>query len=137
MIFSQLAVNLKKKVIQKNKTTIKFGRNFYLSIIFSVRGVLGSTFTLTCNFGILLSFIFGSFFDFYTTPKFVILLTIVCGILLFFLPESPLFLVKQNKLSVSYMSNLHLLDVWISHSFLISFFYIQRKPKNRFDSIRI
>ncbi|XP_055298714.1 facilitated trehalose transporter Tret1-like [Sitodiplosis mosellana] len=64
-----------------------------------VRGFLGSTLVLTCNFGILLAFVFGNYFDFYMTPKFVIMLTIVCGILLYFFPETPSFLIKQNRLS--------------------------------------
>lgn len=69
-------------------------------IIDSVRGVLGSTLVLSCNMGILLSFIFGHFFQFYVTPIIAIAFTVVFVVSLFFFPESPLVLMKQNKLSV-------------------------------------
>lgn len=66
-----------------------------------VRGVLGSSLVLTCNVGILIAFTFGSYLDYYATPKFVISSTVVCAVGLFFFPESPTFLVQQNKLRVS------------------------------------
>ncbi|XP_031622894.1 facilitated trehalose transporter Tret1-like isoform X2 [Contarinia nasturtii] len=64
-----------------------------------VRGLLGSTLVLSCNIGILLAFVFGNYFDFYMTPKFVIASTILCAVLLCFFPESPSFLMKQNRIS--------------------------------------
>lgn len=67
----------------------------------SVRGALGSTLILAENFGILLAFILGNFCDYYTTPIVVIGITILCAGFLFFLHESPRFLVKRNKIFVS------------------------------------
>ncbi|XP_031629245.1 facilitated trehalose transporter Tret1-like [Contarinia nasturtii] len=64
-----------------------------------IRGLLGATLAVSCNVGILLEFIFGYYFNFYAPPKFVIALTTVCGVLLYFLPESPSFLIEQNKSS--------------------------------------
>lgn len=78
----------------------------YKYISFSVRGFLVSTMNLTENFGIFLSFVFGAFFDFYMTPKFVIALTILFGITFSFFPESPQTLVKQNRISVSAYQNI-------------------------------
>lgn len=74
----------------------------YLSEIANdrVRGLLGSSFTFSCNFGILLAFTFGNFFDFYTVPILVIALSAIFGVALLFFPESPSFLMKQNKISV-------------------------------------
>lgn len=68
---------------------------------FRVRGTLVSTLSLTENFGILLAYIIGNYFDFYATPQFTIVLTTLFGILLCFFPESPLILVKQEKIAVS------------------------------------
>lgn len=45
-------------------------------------------------------FIMGTFCDYFTTPKFVIALTVVFVALFIRFPESPLFLVKQNKMEV-------------------------------------
>ncbi|XP_055302948.1 facilitated trehalose transporter Tret1-like [Sitodiplosis mosellana] len=66
-----------------------------------VRGVLGSTLVLFCNLGILLAFTFGTYFDFYMTPKFVIVMTILCAILLFLFPESSTVLLKRNQISLA------------------------------------
>ncbi|XP_031619027.1 facilitated trehalose transporter Tret1-like [Contarinia nasturtii] len=77
-----------------------------------VRGVLGSTLILAENIGILLAFILGHFCDYYTTPKVVIALMIICSVLLFFFPESPPFLMKQNQVleaekSIHFYQNLN------------------------------
>lgn len=71
--------------------------------------MLGSTLVLFCNGGILLAFVFGSYLDYFATPKFVIALMILTGVLLFFFPETPSFLAKQNKLLVSATKLLKLL----------------------------
>lgn len=72
-----------------------------LSEKISVRGSIVSSLVLLENFGILIAFILGHFCDFHTTPMIVIVLIAVCTILLYFFPETPTFLVKQNKISVS------------------------------------
>ncbi|XP_031623073.1 facilitated trehalose transporter Tret1-like [Contarinia nasturtii] len=65
-----------------------------------VRGFLGSTLVFSCNIGVLLAFVFGNYFSFYMTPKFVILLTILFGFSFFFFPETPLMAItKRNDLS--------------------------------------
>lgn len=70
-------------------------------ILFSVRGVLGSTFVLTFNMGVLIVFTMGNYCDYYSIPKLVICLTVTFSILLPFFPETPLFLLKQDNKSVS------------------------------------
>lgn len=65
----------------------------------SVRGVIGSTIVLSCNGGILLAYVFGHFFNFYVTPAVVIGISVAFAGSLFFFPESPSVLMKQNKLS--------------------------------------
>lgn len=68
----------------------------------SVRGTITSTLVLTENSGILLSFILGHFCSFHTTPVAVIALIALFAVLIyFFFPETPMFLVKQNKILVS------------------------------------
>lgn len=66
-----------------------------------VRGSLGSTLAMAWNVGILLMFTFGAHLDFYAAPKFVIALMILNIVLLYFLPDSPIYLYKQNKIVVS------------------------------------
>lgn len=65
-----------------------------------MRGVLGSTLILSLNIGILLGFTFGAYFSYYMTPIFAIILAIFSAIALYFFPESPPFLLKQNRMSV-------------------------------------
>lgn len=77
-----------------------------------------STLVLAENFGYLLAYIIGNYFDFYAIPKFGILITAIFAILLVFFPESPLILVKQNKMAVS---KVYLLKIFIID--LISFTY--------------
>lgn len=67
-----------------------------------IRGFLTTTHVLLENFGILLAYIIGAFFDFSAIPIFAISLAILSVFLIYYcLPESPLFLVKNNKISVS------------------------------------
>lgn len=68
---------------------------------FSVRGILGSSVMLSYNIGMLLAFISGAFFTYDVTPKAVCVIYFLYVILLFFVPESPQFLIKQNNISVS------------------------------------
>lgn len=66
-----------------------------------IRGFLTSTHVLTENLGILIAYVIGAFFDFYAIPLCAIIFAIASGILIYFLPETPLFLVKQNKITVN------------------------------------
>lgn len=66
-----------------------------------VRGRLVSTLILSETTGILLAYIIGNYFDFYAIPKFAIALTTIFVVSLYFLPETSLFLMKQNKVKVS------------------------------------
>lgn len=61
---------------------------------------MGITFSMTAKVGILVSSVISGFCDYYTTPKIVIGVTVLFAILLWFLPESPTFLLKQNRKSV-------------------------------------
>lgn len=92
-----------------------------------VRGTLGSTLVLSENVGMLMAYCIGNYFDFYAIPKFAILVTIICAISLYFLPESPLFLLKQNKLLVSTECS------FTVHRLKYS---LHRKQKSQFDSIK-
>lgn len=79
---------------------------------FSVRGTLGATLVLSENIGILLAFIVGNYCDFYATPKVGIGLAGLCGALLIFFPETPSFLMKQNRIleaekSIRFYQNLN------------------------------
>lgn len=78
---------------------------FDLILCYSVRGVIGSSFILSANFGMLFAFIIGNYFNFYMFPKVVIAIIIVYTVALLFIPESPAFLMKQNKVAVSKVCN--------------------------------
>lgn len=102
------SVNISWIVIRNNEFNNNLLAISIINCISSVRGILGSTLVLSSNIGMLLAFTFGNYFDFYMMPKFVISLTILCMILLYFVPESPTFLVRQNKISVCLLELLHL-----------------------------
>ncbi|XP_055302939.1 facilitated trehalose transporter Tret1-like, partial [Sitodiplosis mosellana] len=63
-----------------------------------IRGALISSLVLSESFGIVLAFIFGHYFDFYTLPILVISLMSLFAFLLYFFPETPTFLVKQHRI---------------------------------------
>lgn len=65
------------------------------------RGFLLSTVYATENFGILIGYIIGNYFDYYAMPLFSIILISIYTILILILKESPIFLVRQNKIDVS------------------------------------
>lgn len=70
------------------------------NLFYRNRGILGSTFVLSSNFGILLAFFSGQYFSFNVAPEFVIVLTTIFAIAMLFFPETPLALVKHGKIAV-------------------------------------
>lgn len=72
-------------------------------VVFRVRGTFLSALYTVENFGILLAYIIGNFFEFYAMPLVSIILTAIFATLLLFIPESPTFLVRKNKIDVSEM----------------------------------
>lgn len=95
-----------------------------------IRGILGSTLILSLNMGILLGFTFGKYFNsFCMTPWFVIVSTILFGCAFYFFPETPAFLMKQNRMDVSATKM-----KFKNQSYRNS---IHRRPKRRFDSIAV
>lgn len=104
-----------------------------------MRGVLGSTVVLSCNIGMLIAFTLGNFCNFYTTPIFVIGLTIVYALCIAFLPETPSFLMKQNKIEVNLLQpGIFCLLARISAlNFIDLLIFICRRWRDRFDFIKI
>lgn len=78
----------------------KYNINFFWH---SVRGALISTLVFGEDVGQLLALIIGNYFSFYAIPKFAIVLMVCLVILFSFLPETPLHLLKGNKIAVSEM----------------------------------
>lgn len=66
-----------------------------------IRGTLISTLVVTETVGIVLGYIIGTYMDFRATPKFGIAITALFSLSLIFFPETSLFLLKQNKFTVS------------------------------------
>lgn len=99
----------------------------------------------------------GAHCDFYTTPLITMALTILFVVLFSFFPESPKFLIKQNRLSVSikYHVNNLCTQSFKSHSNrnnpnstnsnplmhpldnTFNYYNFYRKPKSQLDSIKI
>lgn len=67
----------------------------------SIRGALVTILTLGEFFGFMLTFILQHYFGFYAIPKFVVAVMLIFAGLFVFFPESPLFLIKQNRIDVS------------------------------------
>lgn len=68
---------------------------------YSIRGTLLSALYAVENLGVLLAYIIGEYFKFYAMPLFAIILIAAFAILLLFIPESPIYLIRKNKIDVS------------------------------------
>lgn len=66
-----------------------------------IRGTLLSALYAVENLGTLLAYIIGDYFKFYAMPLFSIILIATFAILLWFIPESPIYLVRRNQIDVS------------------------------------
>ncbi|XP_034668658.1 facilitated trehalose transporter Tret1 [Drosophila subobscura] len=79
----------------------------------SVRGILGTYLVVTCNGGVVLAFILGYFFDYITVSWIVSTLSFVFVGCFWFMPETPQYLAKQNRVeeaeqSLRYYRNIRL-----------------------------
>lgn len=72
---------------------------------FRIRGALGSLVTLAGNVGVLFGFIAGNYLSYEAVPKVHLILPIIFLVFYFFFPESPWYLIKQNKLEVRVYNN--------------------------------
>ncbi|KAG7213790.1 hypothetical protein KM043_003010 [Ampulex compressa] len=64
----------------------------------SVRGMLGSLLVFVLNIGVLLSYIFGAILSFRVFAMCALLLPLVYLVAFLFLPETPVYLVRKNRL---------------------------------------
>jgi MFS family permease len=65
-----------------------------------VRGSLGSLLVFTCNFGILFGYVAGYFFDYVTSAWLFLPLPVIFFVGFLFFPETPVYLLKRNKITV-------------------------------------
>lgn len=98
---------------------------------FSVRGACGSFLFLAVNFGVVIAFTLGAYCNYHVTPLFAIAINVLFVALFLVFPETPLFLMKQKRISVrvscdhsSYSKKLH-------HKL-----FIRSNLKNPFDFIK-
>lgn len=63
-----------------------------------IRGSLGSFFIVSANMGALLIYVTGATLDYYTTPKMMLLFSIAFIVSLSFLPETPIHLLRTDKI---------------------------------------
>lgn len=88
--------------IRHKKLWIQFLHiSIFLHFFFSLRGTFLSALFTVENFGVLLAYIIGNYFKFYAMPLFSIILTAIFALLLFTIPESPIYLVRQKRFDVS------------------------------------
>lgn len=106
-----------------------------LFYIFSVRGALLSTLTAVVSGGYLVAFLIGAF-NYHAIAECSIALIALFAGLLFFLPETPVYLVKQSKIAVNPWMNCTRLRVTLLiflvgsraiHSILSEYSQIKRK----------
>lgn len=67
---------------------------------FRIRGALGSLLSLGQGAGVLFGFIAGNYLSYETVPKVHLIFPVIFLVFYSFFPESPWFLIKQNKLEV-------------------------------------
>lgn len=65
-----------------------------------VRGTLGSTLILSCNTGLLLSYIFGTYFNYFVVPIICMGFPVIFMIGFVFMPDTPKYLADNNKIEV-------------------------------------
>lgn len=70
-------------------------------IHFSVRGLLGSTLRLFFGVGVLIAYIYGAVLPYYLVPWASLPFSVVFLYAFWFVPETPLFLLKNQKFDVS------------------------------------
>lgn len=61
---------------------------------------MGTIVSVGADLGTLMGYALGTYCDYNVTPIVAIVLTILFAVLFLFFPETPLFLVKQNKILV-------------------------------------
>ncbi|KAL6268737.1 hypothetical protein P5V15_001864 [Pogonomyrmex californicus] len=64
----------------------------------SIRGMLASILVFSVNFGILLSYILGGILSFHAFPISGVIISVLFFITFTFMPESPVYLVRQNRM---------------------------------------
>lgn len=84
---------------------------------------------VNCNIGVLVSFIAGSYLSYQTVPYIMIVLPIIFVCAFSFLPQTPQFLLKYDKLQVNYV-------VFFIKK-LLKLKYFLRKQKNLYVFIEI
>lgn len=65
-----------------------------------VRGALGTIVSVGADLGTLLGYALGTYCSYDVTPIAAIALTIMFAVLFLFFPETPIYLVKQNRIMV-------------------------------------
>lgn len=95
---------------------------------FSVRGACGSFLFLAVNFGVVIAFTLGAYCNYHVTPLFAIAINVLFVALFLVFPETPLFLMKQKRISVrlllihlipkNFITNYSFAAIWKIHSIL-------------------
>lgn len=65
-----------------------------------VRGTLGSTLILSCNSGLLLSYILGNYLSYFVIPMICMAFPVIFLIAFYFMPDTPTFFADKNKFEV-------------------------------------
>lgn len=76
--------------------------------LLSVRGQLNSYIQISCYFGVVVGFIGGSYLPYDVNPIVMISISVVFFVGFYSMPESPQFLLKNNRVGVSSAQNVKL-----------------------------
>lgn len=77
--------------------------NFLIyNVYFSVRGACGSFLFLAINFGIVVAFAIGAYFDYHATPLFAIAVNVLFFAVFLIFPDTPVYLIKKNRIVVRF-----------------------------------
>ena len=68
----------------------------------SIRGALVSTVVVSGHIGVVISFVLGAYSEYISYPILAIALTLLFDVIFVFFPETPIFLIKQNRIAVSF-----------------------------------
>lgn len=88
---------------------------------FRIRGALCGTLVLSGHIGVVISFALGAYSTYISYPIFAIATSILFIVIFVFFPETPVFLLKQNKIAVSRINAIKMQRKKIKILFLFSF----------------
>lgn len=99
-------------------------RYFFSFQFSSIRGALVSTVVVSGHIGVVLSFILGAYSEYISYPILAIALTLLFDVIFIFFPETPIFLLKQNKIAVSFRPFFSMFHTFFCNEIVLTSFFL-------------